>query len=310
MSHMVETLSYAGEVPWHGLGVKLADRVSASEMLRTAGLDWTVEPRPVFVDGNEVAGVKAIVRVPHGNVLKVLTDEYGIVQNAEIAALAEAMSGQGVRAWEVGGSLDEGRRVFFCGKLDDHEVAGDVIRDYLTVASSHDGSLSVTAAFSPIRVVCANTLGAFLNEAEGKPRISIRHTKSASDKVKLATKLCEQARAYFGAFNTEALTMVGRAMSVVEAVELSETLFPKYKSPDTGQIVTPELQTTCIELFKNMHACPQDRRIAGTRWGYYQALTAALDHNRRGSDKSRLARFLTGTDDTLRSRAWKFLTGK
>lgn len=312
MSHMVESLAYHGAVPWHTLGNVLPQRATADEMLRAAGLDWTVVSRPVLVDGGAVPGYQALVRDPQGNVLKVVSDEYGIVQNNELAALAEAMSGAGVRAWEVGGSLDEGRRVFFSGVVDESEIAGDEIKLYLTLASSHDGSLAVTAAKTPVRVVCANTLQAFLSEAgrEGRPRITIRHTRGASDKVKVATELCAEARAYFGAFNEQALALVGATMTSVEAVELAAGLFPAYKSEETGQMVTPELQMTVVDLFKGMHAVASDRRIAGTRWGFYQAVTAALDHNRRGSARSRLSRFLSGSDDSVRSRAWKLLTGR
>lgn len=309
MSDQVETLAYAGEVPWHRKGNPLGERVDAHSMLVAAELDWLVERQDVQVNGQTVAGVKALVRNPQGNVLKIVSDDYGIVQNQELADLAEAMAGQGVKAWEVGGSLDDGKRVFFCGVIADREIAGDLVRDYLTLASSHDLSLSVTGGFSPTRVVCANTMAAFLSDGSS-PRITIRHTKSASEKVKLAAKLCEQARHYFGTFNSDAVRLVGAAMSVVEAVELSETLFPKYRSESTGDIVTPALQRTVVELFKNMHCVPADRRIAGTRWGFYQALTAALDHNRKGGEKGKLARFLTGSDDSLRSRAWKLLAGK
>lgn len=316
MSHLVEALAYAGETPWHGLGVRLAQRLGAQDMLKCAGLDWIVAPQPVFVqerqdDGTLVSvvvpGVKAIVRQPHGNVLKVLSDEYGIVQNAVLAELADAMAGE-MQSWEVAGSLDEGRKVFFCGVLDDTEVAGDRVRNYVTLASSHDGTLAITALRSPIRTVCNNTLQA--NLGVGGCRITIRHTKNAEGKVKVAAQLCADARSYFGAFTAEAQTLVGQQMSVIEAVELGEKLFPAYRSETTGQMVVPELQGMVIDLFKHQHAVPHDRRIAGTRWGFYQALTAALDHNRRGSDRSRLARYISGTDDSLRSRAWRFLTGK
>ena len=308
MSHMVETLAYSGEVPWHGLGTKFSERLTAGEMLAAAGLDWQVVTTPVIVDGKPVDGYQALVRDPQRNVLKVVTTDYGIVQNEELARLAEAMSGAGVKAWEVGGSLDEGRRVFFCGVVDESEVAGDLVRNYLTLASSHDGSLAVTAAFSPVRVVCANTLGAFLEDSETKPRITIRHTRTASDKVKLATSLCASARSYFGAFNEAALALVGEAMTVVEAEECSTHLFPAYKN-DEGRLVVPELQETTVALFKGLASVPHDRHLAGTRWGFYQAVTAALDHNRRGSDRSRLSRFLSGSDDSIRSRAFKLIAG-
>lgn len=322
MSHMVETLAFAGELPWHGLGTRLPERADAQAMLQDAGLDWTVEARPAYtgftaegaeseedMDFASIPGYKAIVRFPHGNVLSIQSDEYGIVQNREVADLAEAMSGEGVRAWEVGGSLDDGRKVFLCGVLDEGTIAGDVVRQYMTVASSHDGSLSVTAAFSPVRVVCANTLAMFVDAAEGRNRITVRHTKNAAAKVKLAGALCTQARAYFGAFNAQALALVGAAMSVVDAEETAAKLFPAYKN-DEGKLVVPDLQEKLVAIFKALAAVPHDRHLAGTKWGFVQALTATLDHNRRGSQRSKLARFLTGTDDSLRSRAVRLLLGK
>jgi len=308
---MVETLAYAGEVPWHKKGRPLSGRVTASDMLVQAELDWLVEAHNVRVEpsGWLIDGYKALVRNPHGNTLAVVSDDYGIVQNRTLADLAEAMGGDGP-VWEVGGSLDEGRRVFFCGVLDEGTIAGDRVRNYLTLASSHDGSLAVTAAFSPVRVVCANTLSAFLGSTEGRNRITIRHTKSATDKVKLAAALCRDARAYFGAFHEQALGLVGATLSLVEASEMAAMLVPAYKSEDTGKLVVPALQAAIVGLFKGLAMVPHDRHIAGTRWGFYQAVTAAIDHNRKGSETGKLRRFLSGSDDTLRSRAWRMLAGK
>lgn len=48
MAHLVETMAYAGEVPWHGLGVKVDDNLSPHEMMKAAGLDWTVSKRPGY----------------------------------------------------------------------------------------------------------------------------------------------------------------------------------------------------------------------------------------------------------------------
>ena len=48
MAHAVETMAYAGEVPWHGLGVKVEDNLTPDEMLVAAGLDWTVSKRHLF----------------------------------------------------------------------------------------------------------------------------------------------------------------------------------------------------------------------------------------------------------------------
>lgn len=312
---MVETLAYAGPVPWHRKGRPLSGRVTASEMLVAADLNWTLEARPVYTGGEdtfspvEVPGYRAITRIEDGRVMSIQSEEYGIVQNQLLADLAEAMGG-GMRCWEVGGSLQGGRKVFFTGVVDSADIAGDEVKNYLTLASSHDGELAVTAAKTPVRVVCANTLAAFLNAANGKPRITIPHTKNAAARVKLATRLVEDARAYFGAFHEQAIELVGATLSVLEAQDMAEAVFPNYRSEDTGKMVTPVIQTAVVELFKGQREVTADRKIAGTRWGFYQAVTAALDHNRKGGEDSKLRRFLAGTDDSIRSRAWRLLTGR
>ena len=43
MAHMVETMAYAGELPWHGLGVKVIDDLTPEQMMQKAGVDWEVE---------------------------------------------------------------------------------------------------------------------------------------------------------------------------------------------------------------------------------------------------------------------------
>jgi len=46
------------------------------------------------------------------------------------------------------------------------ELGGDLSAMYIYVANSHDGSMAVTAAPTPVRIRCANTLGAALRQAE------------------------------------------------------------------------------------------------------------------------------------------------
>ena len=43
MAHMVETMAYAGEVPWHGLGVPVSNDLTPVQMMEKAGLDWKVQ---------------------------------------------------------------------------------------------------------------------------------------------------------------------------------------------------------------------------------------------------------------------------
>ena len=67
MAHQVETMAYAGEVPWHGLGVPVSDDLTPQQIQTKAGLDWSVEKRDIFTKTNNgievrIPGKKALTR--------------------------------------------------------------------------------------------------------------------------------------------------------------------------------------------------------------------------------------------------------
>ena len=52
----VETMAYAGEVPWHGLGVEVPADLTPAQMLEKAGLDWTVSKKPLVYEIEKASG--------------------------------------------------------------------------------------------------------------------------------------------------------------------------------------------------------------------------------------------------------------
>jgi len=72
MAHMMETMAYAGEVPWHGLGKKVLNDLTPEQMMKEAGVDWHVEELETFgeFNGDKIpTGKKALVRETEGRVL-------------------------------------------------------------------------------------------------------------------------------------------------------------------------------------------------------------------------------------------------
>ena len=89
-------LAYAGETPWHGLGVKVDRLQTAEDMIRHAGLEWMVGLQPVCRDdGRPVEGYCFTVREDRGIVLGVVTDQYEPIQNTQAAETIDALVTEG-----------------------------------------------------------------------------------------------------------------------------------------------------------------------------------------------------------------------
>ena len=173
------------EMPWHGLGVVLDEYPrSIDEALDKAGLGWKVTHGDVLVVrtpewtddfGSKrpaelipAKGFKANLREDSGEVLGIVSEDYEVVDNRDAFRFLDALIGSELH-FETAGSLWGGRRVWCLARLPEYvELGGDLSATYIYVANSHDGSMAVTAAATPIRIVCANTLGS--GAAPGRAR--------------------------------------------------------------------------------------------------------------------------------------------
>lgn len=159
MAANVETMFSVREKPWHGLGTLVSEAPESKEALRMAGLNWRVLQRDVFSqDGFLIPGYKVNIRETDFNTLGIVSDRYRIVQNEEAFSFTDQLLGEGV-TYETAGALQDGRKVWLLARLPQkYIIAGDEITPYFVIMNSHDGTCSIKAAMTPIRVVCQNTL--------------------------------------------------------------------------------------------------------------------------------------------------------
>ncbi len=204
-----KTLEYSffsvKEKAWHGLG-KIVDQYPTSkEALEFAGLNYIVEKRQLFTydsennKADEESGIKipeitipnyyATIRTDSDTVLGVVGKDYEIVQNVDAFAFFDAIVGGDGIQYETAGALGNGERVFITAKLPGYIRVGhdDLTEKYLFLTTSHDGYGSITAAFTPVRIVCNNTLNAALRNHTNA--IKIRHTANAKERLEQAHKL-------------------------------------------------------------------------------------------------------------------------
>ena len=195
------------EKAWHGLGQIVKQYPTSEEAIKHAGLDYEVVKSPLFTNGSEiitdfnhlemnqntleVPNYFANIRTDNNTVLGVVGKDYHIVQNHEAFNFFDAIVGgdEGI-LYETAGALGKGERIFITAKLPDYIRVGngdDVTEKYIFLTTSHDGSGSITAAFTPIRIVCQNTLNASLRNMTNVVRI--KHTSGAKQRIENAHKV-------------------------------------------------------------------------------------------------------------------------
>ena len=194
------------QAAWHKLGQVIENYPSSAEALRFAGLDYQVIKSPIFTkpDGLQVSEtgdldpmdeiqvsshfvtLRSDLNIPLGVVGK----DYKIIQNTDAFAFFDAIvaEGKGIN-YETAGALGNGEKIFITAKLPQGITVGkeDLIDQYIFLTTSHDGTGSILAAFTPDRVVCQNTLNAAMGKLSNVVRI--RHTSGAEERLKQAHHL-------------------------------------------------------------------------------------------------------------------------
>lgn len=288
MAHNVETMMYAGLAPWHGLGTRVPQEVTSEEALRVAGLDWSVATVPVLAGGPDqapvgVEGWKAVIRLTDMKALGVVGDRYRPIQNGEAFTFFDELVGEGQAIYHTAGALDGGRRVWILAKLPGEVVVArdDVTEKFLLLTNSHDGTTSLRMFFTPVRVVCQNTLNLALSQGMGEG-IAIRHTASALARLNQAREALGIANRFYDQFGLEAQVLVRASYSDAQMKELAETILPALE----GEVSTRTLRARekVVDLFENGQG---HAPIRGTAWAALNAVAEFTDHFRstRGADE-------------------------
>lgn len=309
------------EKPWHGLGQLVSDYPTSAEAIRHAGLDYEVEKRPLFTYDREnfrgdseadllipeiqVPDFFATVRSDTDQVLGVVGRDYRIVQNVEAFTFFDAIVGGGEGVlYETAGALGKGERVFITAKLPEFIRVGrdDLIEQYLFLTTSHDGYGSITAAFTPVRVVCRNTLNAAMKNNSNC--VKIRHTASAQDRLKQAHKLLGITNQLAGELEEMFNRWAGIRISDQAVKRLVQVAMAPNKEVlqnlQTGR--QDELSTQYTNLVSSAmeyamtNPTQQEATTKGTLFGAYNAVTGYFQNVRTYKDgEAKLKSILFGT---------------
>jgi len=230
------------EEAWHGLGTVFDKPVTTSEMLDLAHLsNWNLRMVPLDIDGEYSDRIE--YKILRDNPFMKRVDRLGIVgrryklfPNEELFAFGDNLTNQR-RRWETAGSLDGGRTVF-ATLADTEDIvldpngAGDIIKKYLLLKSSHDGSGKIVAKRINTRVVCKNTLNIGLKENGAE--FSIRHTQKLEGRLAEAKLALGFAEDYDEEFEAAMQTLYAKDMTMVEFERIVLAEFPEPDAEKAG----------------------------------------------------------------------------
>lgn len=276
MAANIETMFYAGrEKPWHGLGTQVEEAPTSADALRLAGLDWTVQRKPIQVcGGRKVDNFFANVRSSDGAVLGVVSDRYQVVQNAEAFAFTDALiGGESQVHYETAGSLMGGRKIWLLAKLPDTEIVGDKTEPYLCFSNTHDGSGAIRVCMTPVRVVCNNTLNIALNGA--KRAWSVRHTGDIQAKLQEARMCLDMANKYMDKLAVYADQMANKTVTDEQIAKILDEMFPATEDMSERE---KRNATKAREEYMICYFAPDILKFKGTAWGALNAMSDMVGH--------------------------------
>lgn len=316
MAANVDSMMYYGQVPWHGMGTELDHPATSEEAIQAAGLDWEVRCGNITVAADEVlkkpvdipdhyCTVRMDKKVPLGIVGRLYTP----IQNREAFSFFDAVVGEKKAIYQVAGALGAGETVWILAKLpEDIRIIGtdDIINKYLLLTNKHDGTMSLRMFFTPIRVVCQNTLSAALSARKGGEGVTLRHFPDIHKKSDQATKTLGVAMDYYREL-AEAFNELAR-FEVKGTDWLHDFLETVMPTPEGREASTRlmNIRTGMEERFESpSNSLPG---IKHTAWAAYNAVTEYVDHVRKvpktDEDKTRrLGNIWLGSGAQIKEKA-------
>lgn len=321
MSHEIDfsnnqaNVAFVSEVPWHGLGQVLKPGESIEVWAKAAGLSHEVHRSIVeykdTVGGEHLyADREVLYRSDTMAPLGVVGKNYNIVQPAQVLDFFAKLAENNHFQLETAGALSGGKRIWALAKVSDGApvIGQDVVKPYVLLATSYDGTLATTARFTTVRVVCSNTLG--FAAAESGDTIKVPHSREFSvEDTRLDLGIAFNG---FDSFLIEARKLANRQVNQAFATEFLKQLLPPAVSIKTDKgvrTVTPvpveetKAFKSIMDLFKGEALGADLPEASGSAWALLNATTQYVDHvNGRNSD-TRLSSAWFGQGNAIKSKA-------
>ncbi len=213
---------------------------------------------------------------------------YTPLQNTEAFKFFDDIVGKGAAIYHTAGALGKGERIWILAKMPEgiEVVDDDIAEKFLLLSNSHDGKSSVQIKFTPIRVVCQNTLTMALSRG---PTVRVAHFSNLKERLRQAEQLLGIVNRRFDELADNFQAMVKKSIDRPELVKYLTAVFPEPR--DGGDHDSPRFQNS-------LQRCRENRlwasyffeagkgnttgRAKGTLWAAYNGVTEFIDQRETG----------------------------
>ncbi|MEC7119231.1 MAG: DUF932 domain-containing protein [Pseudomonadota bacterium] len=311
MAHLIDSMAYVGDTPWHGLGNRLTEKQSIDVWAHEAGMDWKINETPVRFSAqhwsggemlNSFADQKVLYRSDTLDALSVVSKSYKVVQPMDILEFYRDLTEQSGFELETAGVLKGGRKLWALARTGQSLLlkGKDVTNGYVLLATACDGTLATTAQLTSVRVVCNNTLAVALGQGSGA--VKVPHS-TTFDPIAVKQQLGLSVSDW-ELFKSQLTALSGRKVKDSETHKyLVQVFSDPYASKDAPPI-NERAMNRALELFQGHGRGSRLASSQGTAFGLLNAVTEFVDHERRArSTDHRLDSAWFGQGAALKQKA-------
>ena len=312
MSHALEMLSgkaqmaYAGHTPWHGLGTKVSNDLSAHEMLVAANLDWEVLKAPQYYQhggGIKTSDKLALIRSTDGRQFSDVSQDWNPVQNQQLAEFFHDFVKDGDMEMNTAGALYDGNTVWMLARVKESFAlfnGKDEVESYMLFSNPHQYGKRVDIRLTPTRVVCHNTLTLAL---AGKTDLEVKLNHSRKFDAAKVKETMGIAHNRLHDYQEAAEFLASKRFNKDQLVEYFDVVFPV-----SGKAVEKKTSHAAKLALAAMDTQPGAKLGEGTWWQPFNAVTFAIDHVLGREPETRLASAWYGPNRVKKVKALELAT--
>jgi phage/plasmid-like protein (TIGR03299 family) len=274
-------------------------------------LDWTVKkyPASITIPDTGVAlglnvklktvrtGRSAVVRETDNKILDMVSDDWKPVQNHEAFEFFHEFVMAGDMNMETAGSLKGGQIVWALAKVNEsfELFGGDVVNAHLLFTNYHKYGFSTDVRFTPVRVVCNNTLSLSLSS---RVEQMVKYSHRKVFKPEVVKEMLGITTAKLQKYKEMAAFLGSRRAKNEDVVEYFKRIFPM-----TTKTNDHSLSVNATGALNILNTQPGHQYAQGTWWQPFNSVTFMVDHVVGRTNDTRLTSSWYGVNKILKNKA-------